>query len=331
MFAARSLFAVAGALLLAAGLTCGSACADILPAQPPLSARPDALSPYQEFLMKEATLGPAKIRLRDQAALSLPAMSAFMPETPARAMMKRLGNDTDQNFLGVILPWNESNWFVMLEFIPSGHVADGDAKNWNADDLLKSVRENTEKANAERKKLGVPELEIIGWAEKPHYDQAAHRLIWSISAKNKGAQETGANIVNYRMLALGREGYISLVMVTDLDSIAARKPIANQMLSQINFDGGKRYGDFNSSTDRVAEYGLAALIGGVVVHKLGFFALIAAFLVKGAKFIAVLALAGVAAVRRFFTRKKTAEFPAPPSPASAPAPTIEPPLVEPPQ
>jgi uncharacterized membrane-anchored protein len=329
--AGRSL-ATFGVLLMWVNFAGAPAVADVLPAQPPLSTHSDALTPFQQYLMKDATLGPAQIRLRDQAVLSLPAMSAFLPEAPAKAMMKRLGNDTDANFLGIILPWNQSNWFITLDYIPAGHVADDDAKNWNADDLLKSVRESTEAANAERKKQGVPELDILGWVEKPHYDQAAHRLIWSISAKQKGAEATGANIINYKMLALGREGYISLVMVTDMDSIAARKPIANQMLSQIGFNSGKRYGDFNSSTDHVAEYGLAALIGGVVVHKLGFFALIAAFLVKGAKLIAVLALGAVAAVRRFFTGKKAPDIrAATPQPAMEPPPAVPAPPVEPPQ
>ena len=289
-------------LLIVAVLAVQPAFADA----PRPSAPAGALTHYQQYLMNTATVGPASVHLRDQAVLALPQGAAFLPPAPAKALMQRLGNTTDDNFLGIILPWQESDWFIILEFIPSGYVADDDAKNWNADDLLRSIRDNTAKANAERKKQGVPELDILGWVEKPHYDNASHRLIWSILAKQKGAQASN-NIINYKMLALGRQGYISFVMVTDVAVIQARKPIAAAMLSHVNFTGGKRYGDFNASTDRVAEYGLAALIGGVVVHKLGFFALIAAFFVKGAKFLVVLAAGALAAVRRFFRRGKPAE------------------------
>ena len=61
----------------------------------------------------------------------------------------------------------------------------------------------------------------------------------------------------------------------------------------------KRYGDFNSSTDKVAAYGLAALVAGVAAKKLGLLALLAATAVKFAKVI-VLAVAGVfVAIKRW--------------------------------
>jgi uncharacterized membrane-anchored protein len=39
----------------------------------------------------------------------------------------------------------------------------------------------------------------------------------------------------------------------------------------VDFNQGNRYVDFNPSTDKVAEYGLAALIAGGVAAKVGFF------------------------------------------------------------
>jgi uncharacterized membrane-anchored protein len=284
---------------------------------------------YQLFLKKSATVGPATIRLRDQAALALPADAAFLPLAPAKALMQKLGNSTDENFIGIILPSKESDWLITLDYIPAGYVADDDAKNWNADDLLQNIRENTNKENEERKKQGVSGLQILGWVEKPHYDQPNHRVIWSILAKDEDARAGAPNIINYRMLALGRQGYLAMIMVTDANVIEARKPLANMMLSQVTFDSGKRYSDFNSSTDHVAEYGLAALIGGVVAHKLGFFALIAAFLVKGAKVIVVAVVAAFAAVRRFFFGRGKPEpavaTPAPLAPPAAPTPPADPP------
>lgn len=83
------------------------------------------------------------------------------------------------------------------------------------------------------------------------------------------------------------------------------------LLSNIRFNDGKRYADFNQSTDHVAEYGLAALIVGVGAKKLGLLALIGAFAVKFFKIGAVALLAGGAALKRFFGRKpKAAAAPA---------------------
>jgi len=284
-------------------------------AAPPQPAMPESreAAAYENFLQREATLGPAHVALRSDATLDLPDGFAFLPEKAAHEFMKRIGSDTDEGFRGIVLPRKRDNWFVFLEYSASGYIKDDDAKEWDADSMLADIRRNTETANLERKVRGVPELEILGWVEKPHYDAATHRMIWSISARDKGVKNDADNFINYRTLVLGRQGYTALVLVTDLSAIQAQKPIALLLLSKLHFESGKRYTDFNSSTDRVAEYGLAALIGGVVVHKLGFFALIAAFAAKAAKFIGVAAVAGFAAFRRFFRRgKPPSEVPAPP-------------------
>jgi len=75
--------------------------------------------------------------------------------------------------------------------------------------------------------------------------------------------------MNYNTFALGREGYFSMNLVTDLNVLPTYKPAAHTLLDAMQFAEGKRYADFNSSTDRVAEYGLAALVVGAVGKKLG--------------------------------------------------------------
>jgi uncharacterized membrane-anchored protein len=72
------------------------------------------------------------------------------------------------------------------------------------------------------------------------------------------------------------------------------------------YNDGKRYEDFNAGTDKVAAYGLAALVAGVAAKKLGLIAVVLAF---AAKFAKVLLLAGagvVTVVARFFKRRNTA-------------------------
>ena len=62
-----------------------------------------------------------------------------------------------------------------------------------------------------------------------------------------------------------------------------RRKAATQLLEGLSYNEGKRYADFNASTDRVAEYGLAALVGVAVAKKLGLIALIGVFLAKFAQ------------------------------------------------
>ena len=93
---------------------------------PPPQAAPQ-LTQYQRDLMRAGTVGPASVPLKDQAVLSLPSDAVFLPQGPAKTLMQRMGNQTDENFIGLILPWQESDWFITLEFIPAGYVADDDA------------------------------------------------------------------------------------------------------------------------------------------------------------------------------------------------------------
>nr|WP_156117568.1 DUF2167 domain-containing protein [Collimonas arenae] len=262
--------------------------------------------------------GPSKIALGDQATFSLPQGYGFVPSSAAARYLRAVGNVIDdKSLLGVIVPTAKNgDWFATVEYKKEGYVRDDDARDWKADDMLQSLREGTEQGNASRKERGIPEIEVGGWAEAPAYDSTTHRLVWSLIIHDKGAManddKTG---VNYRTLALGRDGYLTLTMVTALSSLALDKPIANSLLAAIDYHQGKRYADFKASTDHVAEYGLAALVVGVAAKKIGLIAVIAAFAAKFFKIGLLAVFAFGAAIKRFFKRE--------PKPAPVPVNPVE--------
>jgi uncharacterized membrane-anchored protein len=254
---------------------------------------------------KAATTGPADVAVAGQAKLHLPAGRVFIPQPQAGALLRAMGNPGEHSELqGLIFPAGDGEWFATLRFIGGGYVKDGDAKEWKADELLSSYKEGTEASNEERVKLGAPALEIIGWAEPPAYDAAAHRLVWAMSSRDKGAAADAPQGVNYNTYALGREGYLSLNFVTGLKELPHEKPLAAELLAALEYDKGKRYEDFNSTTDHVAEYGLAALVLGVGAKKLGLLAVMFAFVAKFAKLIFLAVIGFGAAVTKFFKRNK---------------------------
>lgn len=112
--------------------------------------------------------------------------------------------------------------------------------------------------------------------------------------------------VNYDTYALGRDGYFSLDMLTDQAHVEHDKIAAASVLAGLDYDAGHRYTDFNASTDHVAAYGLAALIGVVAVKKLGLLALIGVFALKFAKLGAVAIAALGALGTKLFKRKAKA-------------------------
>lgn len=249
--------------------------------------------------------GPSSIKIFDEATFALPASSGFVPAAAATRYLRALGNNVDQqSLIGLVVPMKtDANWFAIVSFVKAGYIRDDDARDWKPDDMLKGLREGTEQSNAGRKERGLPELEVTGWAEVPAYDARTHRLVWSAIVRKKGDGDDAQPAVNYRTLALGRNGYLSLTMVTPLASLAADKPTANALLADIDYQDGKRYADFNASTDHVAEYGLAALIAGVAAKKLGLLAIIAAFAAKFFKVGLIALVAFGASIKRFFRRK----------------------------
>ncbi|MBB4220891.1 DUF2167 domain-containing protein [Variovorax guangxiensis] len=263
-----------------------------------LEAEQDAAFKAAKAVQK---VGPVDITLRDQAHLHLPAGYVWVPTPAAAQLMRSMGNRTDDTFVGAIFPADDADWMAVVKFVKEGYIKDDDAKDWNADDLLKSLKEGTEAANEERAKRGIPSIEVTGWAQKPQYDAAAHRLVWSALSKRKGTTD-GNQGVNYNTYALGREGYLSLNLITNAKDLDKYKPDASKLLGAIQYDDGKKYADFNSSTDKVAAYGLAALVAGAAVKKLGLFAIIAAFLAKFAKLAVVAGGAALWGIAKLFKR-----------------------------
>jgi len=297
--------AVAAAVLLAALAISISARAQSGPAAQSEEAQANELKAAWVAGAMAATEGPADIALIDQATLKLPSGYDFIPKAEGARILRALGNTVfESTFVGLIVgtkPGDE--WIVATRYVKEGYIKDDDAKHWDADDLLQNIKEGTAEANKDRHARGFPELEVLGWVEKPAYDSATHRLVWSLLSKQKDEPDAAEKGVNYNTYALGREGYFSLNLLTSSSHVDTDKNAAHELLAALSYKPGKGYEDFNASTDHIAEYGIAALVGGVVAKKLGLFALIGVFLAKFAKVIGIAAIAVGGAIWNFFRRK----------------------------
>lgn len=232
--------------------------------------------------------GPIDAPLGEQATLSLSAGYRFLGPQDTQRLLKEMGNFPSGAELGLVTGSSgDRDWFVVIRFVDAGYVEDDDASAWDADEMLNSIKEGTEEANAKRREMGMEVLNIRGWEEKPHYDKATNKVVWAIAAET-----SHGTTVNYNTLALGRHGYMSMNLVADLTQLPALKPHAANLLSNLNFVQGKRYVDFDSTTDKVAAVGLAALVAGAA-FKSGLFAKLLVFILAFKK---VILLAGVAVV-----------------------------------
>src|SRR5512139_93915 len=263
-----------------------------------------ALEAATEAAKKVLRAGPQDVPLYDQAALKLPADFGFIPAAEAAQYLKALGNPSTDGVAGLVVPIGDqkADWLVVIDYVPSGYIKDDDAKAWNGGELLESLRAGTEEDNKQRAEMGIPGLEIVGWVEKPKYDERTRRLVWSIAAHNQGEPADADNGINYNTYALGREGYFTLNLLTSQSTVMHDKPAVHALLSALQFNEGKRYADFNPDTDKVAEYGLAALVAGVAAKKMGLLAAAAVFFAKFWKLLAIGAVGFGAAARKLFNR-----------------------------
>jgi uncharacterized membrane-anchored protein len=191
--------------------------------------------------------------------------------------------------LGMILPADVSpvssdGWGVFIYWKDEGYIKDDDAQKIDYDELLKNLKENTQANNAERAAKGLPSLEMIGWAQPPRYDQAAHKLYWATEVSARGGSE---HFLNYRIRILGRRGVMELNAIAGMNQLDLVTKATPELLSMIDFNQGHRYVDFDPSTDKVAEYGLAALIAGGVAAKVGIFKGVWIALLAAKKFIII--------------------------------------------
>jgi uncharacterized membrane-anchored protein len=233
--------------------------------------------------------GPLEAKLGDQATLKLSEEYRFLSPQETQRILKDMGNFPSGQELGLVAASKrESHWFVIIRFEDAGFVPDDDAANWDADEMLASIKEGTEEANTKRQEMGFPPLTVRGWEEKPHYDKANNKVVWAISADDRDGTS-----VNYNTLALGRHGYISMNLVADLNDLPALKPHAATLLSNLNFVTGKRYADFDSATDKVAAVGLAALVAGAA-FKSGLLAKLLVLIVAFKKVLLIAAAGGAA-------------------------------------
>ncbi|HEY4291698.1 DUF2167 domain-containing protein [Luteibacter sp.] len=245
------------------------------------------------------------------ATLALQPGYSFLSANDAQKVLTDLwGNPPDKDVLGMIVPGetpsalvDESTWAVVVTYSDDGHVKDDDASTIDYDDLLKDMKKGVEESSAERVKQGYPAIELVGWATPPHYDAAAHKLYWARDLKFTKDGHSGRSL-NYDIRVLGRHGYLQLSAVAPLTLLPKVEADMPKVLAMTEFDPGVRYTDFSPGTDKVAAYGIAALVAGGIAAKAGLFAKLGLLLLGLKKFLIIGIVAIGAAIKKLFNRKQ---------------------------
>ena len=249
-----------------------------------------------------------------KASLQLAPGYAFLDAQDAQRVIHDLwGNPPHPEVLGMLLPGTDphvlldhASWAVVVSYVADGYVSDADAAHIDYNDMLQKMQKATETGNPQRLKQGYPAMQLVGWAEPPHYDAGSHKLYWARDLKFREADGSDAGqSLNYDIRVLGRHGYLSLNAVAPMDALTKVRAKMPQVLAMTGFDAGERYADYDSKTDKLAAYGIAALVAGGIAAKAGLFAKLGLLLLAAKKFV-VLGIAALGGLfNRMFKRKRS--------------------------
>lgn len=209
----------------------------------------------------------------------------YGPEDAKRVLVDLWGNppDSADGVLGLVMPADKSpatdSWGAVVTYEDTGHVSDDDAGDTDYAAILSELQQNSASSNEARKAAGYATVQVVGWAEQPKYDASTHSVVWARDIAFSGQD---VDSLNYDMRQLGREGVLSINFVSIMPELASVRQAATDFASHAHFDPGSRYEDFDSSTDRMADYGIGGLVaagvGVAAAKKLGLLAILLKFI-----------------------------------------------------
>ena len=241
-----------------------------------------------------------------KARFHLGSQFRYLEKTDARRVLEEYwGNPPDDSVLGMVVPTaaplgSDRGWAVVVTYSDEGYVSDEDAAKIDYAAVAKDIKDATEEANAERKEAGYPAVHMLGWAVPPRYDSASKKLYWAKEASFEGEAE---HTLNYDIRVLGRHGFLSLNAVAGMPELGSVQRGMQQLLPMAEFDSGARYADYDASNDKLAGYGIAALIGGGIAAKTGLLAKLGVLLLAGKKLIVFLFVGLAMGIRKLFGGK----------------------------
>jgi uncharacterized membrane-anchored protein len=224
--------------------------------------------------------GPTTVNVVGNSKLDIPAGYRFLDLQETEKYLELNENLADGT--EVTVAPDDMSWSAYLSFDDEGYVKDDEKIDGAA--LLKSLQQSTESSNAERRRRGYTELHVTGWAIEPAYNSNTKRLEWATRLRSDGGEN-----VNFFTKILGRRGYTTVILVSSDDELADATVQLNALLEGYRFNPGDTYAEYKPG-DRVARYGLAALVLGgaaALATKKGFWAVLASFFAAAWKFLAV--------------------------------------------
>ena len=239
----------------------------------------------------EPVYGPNAVDIVGKATVRMDSSLYYLNLDDTKKYLRLTDNLVYEEHKEVLIGGRESQWVAYFDFLDTGYVEDSEPPE--SDATLEEAKKNNKAGNVERQEQGLPLLHVDRWAIEPRYDRTENLLEWAMVVQSDTGEE-----INYHTRILGRKGTMRVVLVCSPDVLQSSIAELKKALRAYSFNAGERYADFKDG-DKVAQYGLAALITGgaaALATKKGFWAAIGAFLIAAKKFIFVILIVALAKI-----------------------------------
>jgi uncharacterized membrane-anchored protein len=238
--------------------------------------------------------------LGSHATVAIPRGYRFTGPSGTKKMLEMTGNRASDRELGMLTTEGIGPW-IIFEFSDVGYVKDDEKDSLDADKLMETLKAGQEADNVERKKVGMRELELLGWAVPPRYNPQTNNLEWATRIRSKGGTHVS---INYNTRLLGRRGVMEVALICDPEEMESLLPDYQHIMGGFQYTKGESYAEYRKG-DKVAQYGLAALVAGgaaVAAGKMGLLAKLGSLLGKLGKGVIVLVVAVAAVFKNLWNK-----------------------------
>jgi len=285
----------------------------LIPASSAIAQSADSIDTDEEYIswatefLSSLNMQSGDIELQQTGAtLHVPDSYYYLnPADTEKVLVDAWENPPGSKTLGMLFPiqfspLDDNAWAVTIDYEEDGYVSDENADDIDYAEMLTQMQKDIYAENKQRQQLGYDTVELIGWASNPYYDSLTRKLHWA--KELKFGSEEGTNTLNYNIRILGRKGVLVLNFIADMSQKSLIEAELGTVLAMAEYNQGSGYADFDPDLDKVAAYGIGALVAGKVMIKTGFLVAALVFLKK----FGILFLLGAAALFKIVHSRKPA-------------------------
>jgi uncharacterized membrane-anchored protein len=197
--------------------------------------------------------GPRTVTL-GVGVLELPAGMMSAQQEALKTFLTATGNPPAGDEVAVVAPL-DLDWFLVFSYDRFASVGVTAAEP-SVDDIVAAMRRGGHEANQARRRAGRETLDLLGWRDKPRYDERTHRLEWSVAAVESG----GRRNTNRYWIYLTRTGFLIVELVTEQEFEPRAHAQASVLLERVRIAEQEQYVEPGTRDWLLIGFGALALV-----------------------------------------------------------------------